>query len=301
MDIGAFSASGRFWRGNLHTHSTRSDGHVTPEEACSYYRGAGYDFLALTDHFLERYEYPIVDTRAYRTPEFTTVLGAELHSGTAEFGQLWHILAVGLPIDFAPNLPGETGPEIAARAVVAGAFVAAAHPAWYGVTEADIRSLGEIHAVEIYNGTAIDHNDKADSWYVLDLLLRRGARYSACATDDAHFNPDREDRQRGWVQVKSERLDPEALLAALKAGDYYSSSGPQIHDIQATSGDKVVVRCSAAERILLTGHGSISSSIHGQGITEAEFSLKSLGDSPVFRITVRDSHGGRAWSNPIWR
>ena len=301
MDIGAFSASGRFWRGNLHTHSTRSDGHVTPEEVCSFYRGAGYDFLALTDHFLERYDYPIVDTRACRTPEFTTILGAELHTGTAEFGQLWHILAVGLPIDFAPNLPGETGPEIAARAVAAGAFVAAAHPAWYGVTEADIRSLGAIHAVEIYNGTAIDHNDKADSWYVLDLLLRRGARYSACATDDAHFNPDREDRQRAWVHVKSESLAPEALLAALKSGDYYSSTGPQIHDILTAAGDKIVVRCSAAARILLTGNGSASASIHGEGITEAEFSLKALGDSPVCRITVRDSHGGRAWSNPIWR
>ncbi len=292
---------GQFWRGNLHTHSTRSDGHVAPEGVCAFYRNSGYDFLALTDHFLERYDYPIVDTRPFRTPGFTTLLGAELHTGVAEFGQMWHILAVGLPIDFAPNLPGETGPEIAARALAAGAFVAAAHPAWYGVTEADIRSLGAIQAVEIYNGTAIDHNDKADSWYVLDLLLRRGARYSACATDDAHFNPDREDRLRGWVQVKSEQLDPDALLEALKAGAYYSSTGPQIHDIQAAAGDKIVVQCSPAARIFLTGHGSNSSSIHGTGLTEAEFSLKALGDSPCFRITVRDAAGGRAWSNPIWR
>ena len=301
MNTGPFSAPGRFWRGNLHTHSTRSDGHVLPEEVCSFYRASGYDFLALTDHFLERYGYPITDTRAYRTSEFTTLLGAELHAGHAEFGQLWHILAVGLPIDFAPNLPGETGPEIAARALEAGAFVAAAHPAWYGVTETDIRSLGGIHAVEIYNGTAIDHNDKADSWYVLDLLLRRGARYSACATDDAHFNPDREDRLRAWVHVKSTSLDPDALLEALKAGAYYSSTGPQIHDIQTASGDKVTVRCSPADRVWLTGHGSLSSSIHGAGLTETEFSLGSLGDSPCFRITVRDSVGGRAWSNPIWR
>src|SRR5207302_1437804 len=132
----------------------------------------------------------------------------------------------------------ESGPGIAARALDAGAFVAAAHPAWYGVTEQDIRSLGAIHAVEIYNGTAIDHNDKPDSWYVLDLLLRRGARYSACATDDAHFNPDRADRLCGWVNVRSETLDPDALLAALKAGDFYSSTGPQIHDIQLSAGER---------------------------------------------------------------
>src|SRR5579872_6747252 len=168
-----FSSPGRFWRGNLHTHSTRSDGQLRPEEVCAFYHEAGYDFLALTDHFMERYGFPITDTSPYRTPEFTTLLGAELHTGRTELGQLWHILAVGLPPDFAPNLPDETGPAIAARALSAGAFVAAAHPAWYGVTEADIRSLGAIHAVEVYNGTAIDDNDKADSWYVMDVLLRR--------------------------------------------------------------------------------------------------------------------------------
>jgi hypothetical protein len=300
MTTGPFSSPGRFWRGNLHTHSTRSDGHLPPDEVCAFYREAGYDFLALTDHFMERYGFPITDTRSNRATGFTTLLGAELHTGQAEFGQLWHILAVGLPSDFAPNLPGETGPEIAARALEAGAFVAAAHPAWYGLTEADIRSLGAIHAVEIYNGTSIDHNDKPDSWYVLDLLLRRGARYSACATDDAHFNPERRDSLRGWVHVKSATLEPEALLDALKAGDYYSSTGPQIHDIQITSGDRLIVHCSPADRVWLTGHGSLSFAVHGHGITDAEFRLEPFAHSGCFRVTVRDAQGGRAWSNPIW-
>src|SRR5579862_6638066 len=212
MNPSPFASPGRFWRGNLHTHSTRSDGRRNPEQVCAFYREAGYDFLALTDHFLEQYGFPITDTRSYRTAEFTTLLGAELHTGQTQLGHLWHILAVGLPLDFAPNLPGENGPQIAARALDAGAFVAAAHPAWYGLTEEDIRSLGAIHAVEVYNGTAVDHNDKPDSWYVLDLLLMRGARLNACATDDAHFNPERHDMLRGWVYVKSEVLAPEPLL-----------------------------------------------------------------------------------------
>jgi len=150
-------------------------------------------------------------------------------------------------------LPAETGPEIAARALQAGAFVAAAHPAWYGVTENDIRSLGGIHAVEVFNGTAIDDNDKAESWYVLDLLLRRGLRYNACATDDAHFNPARHDSLRGWVHVKSESLEPESLVAALKDGHYYSSTGPQILDIEVTGDATVFVRCSPAAKSLAYG------------------------------------------------
>ncbi|MDO8882894.1 PHP domain-containing protein, partial [Pseudotabrizicola sp.] len=155
----AFTAPGRFWRGNLHTHSTRSDGVLLPEEVCRRYRAEGYDFLALTDHFVGAYDYPIVDTQPYRTEDFTTILGAELHSGAMANGELWHILAVGLPTDFAPShspdfhpVEGqETGAELAARAVAAGAFVAVAHPQWSGLTLADARGITAAHAVEIYN------------------------------------------------------------------------------------------------------------------------------------------------------
>lgn len=295
-----FERPGRFWRGNLHTHSTRSDGWLSPEQICALYRDAGYDFLALTDHFMERYDFPITDTRPYRTEGFTTIFGAELHTGTTELGHLWHILAVGLPPDFAPYPAGETGPEVAARALAAGAFVAAAHPAWYGLTETDIRSLGDIHAVEVFNGTAVDHNDKADSLLIYDLLLMRGLRYNACATDDTHNNPDRHDTMRGWVYVKSQTLEPEALLDALKAGYYYSSTGPQIFDIQVQAGETLRIRCSPANRIWVTGYGAMSLCAHGHGLTEAEFSLKGVGSSPYFRVTVRDEKGGRAWSNPVW-
>ena len=103
MQDPAFSAPGRFWRGNLHTHSTRSDGVLDPEEVCRRYKAEGYDFIALTDHFVSAFAYPIVDTRPFRDERFTTILGAELHSGAMENGELWHILAVGLPDDFAPT------------------------------------------------------------------------------------------------------------------------------------------------------------------------------------------------------
>ena len=52
------NGDGRFWRGNLHCHSNRSDGHSAPERVVAAYRDAGYDFLALSDHFEERYGGP---------------------------------------------------------------------------------------------------------------------------------------------------------------------------------------------------------------------------------------------------
>ncbi len=40
----------RWWKGNLHTHSLWSDGDQYPEMVVDWYKRAGYDFLALSDH-----------------------------------------------------------------------------------------------------------------------------------------------------------------------------------------------------------------------------------------------------------
>lgn len=294
-----FGQPGRFWKGNLHTHTDHSDGAYSPEETCRRYRDNGYDFVAITDHFLERYNFPIVDTRAFRTADFTTILGAELHTDHTEMGDPWHILAVGLPLDFAQTPAEETAQQLAARAQAAGAYVAVAHPHWYGLTERDLDALGMVDAIEIYNGVAIDHNDHADSWHMADVQLGRGQRYLICATDDFHGTRQRHDFRRGWVMVKSEQLEPDALLAALKAGHYYASTGPEIHDIQIEPGKQLTVRCSPAMRVMISGKGSKSAAAGGNGAVEFTLDLTNF-DSPFCRVTVRDMHGNRAWSNPIW-
>ncbi|MBX3014630.1 MAG: CehA/McbA family metallohydrolase [Caldilineaceae bacterium] len=299
MQLLPFAQPGRFWKGNLHTHSTRSDGAYPAEEVCRRYREAGYDFLALTDHFLERYQWPITDTQAFRQPGFTTIIGAELHNDRTELGELWHILAVGLPLDFAPPTEDESAASLARRAMDAGAYVAVAHPAWYGITEGDIDALGPVDAIEVFNGVAFDHNDHADSWQIADIVLGRGKRYNACATDDFHGTAMRHDFRRGWVQVKSQSLEPAALLAALKAGHYYSSTGPEIYAIDLVPGDKLIVHCSPANRVFITGKASRSVAVQGNGMTQFELNISKF-DSPYGRITVRGVDGGRAWSNPIW-
>ena len=87
-----FDKPGSFRKGNIHTHSTASDGELTPDEVCRRYREAGYDFLAITDHFLEQFNYPIVDTRPFRTDEFTTIIAAELHAPIPDSVSKWDIV-----------------------------------------------------------------------------------------------------------------------------------------------------------------------------------------------------------------
>ena len=190
-----FSCDGFFFRGNLHSHSTRSDGKLNPKQVCEEYKNNGYDFICLSDHFLGIYDYPITDTSEFRDTEFTTLLGAEVHSGKMENGDLWHILAVGLPLTFTPpNTPNfkpfegmESAGNLAQRCRDAGAFVSIAHPQWSGLTLNDARSITSAHAVETYNHGSAIGADRGDGFSILDLLLADGKKLNLIATDDSHF------------------------------------------------------------------------------------------------------------------
>ena len=293
--LDVFRRPGRFFRGNLHTHSILSDGAMAPAAVCAHYRDAGYDFLALTDHFLARYGFPVADTRPFRSDSFTTLLGAELHAPANSHGELWHILAVGLPADFPPTGETETGAALARRAADAGAFVAVAHPQWSSLRIVDGRALDAAHAVEIYNNTCALECDRGDGAYLLDALLNEGLDRLAIATDDAHFKM--ADAGGGWVMVMAEANEPAALLTALKNGHFYASQGPTVHAAEMSS-DTLHVECSPAVTIAAVGRGSRAVHASGSEIIRAALPLeKFIGD--WFRFVVMDAAGRTAWSNPV--
>ena len=293
----AFTSPGRFLRGNIHTHSNRSDGALSPEEVCRRYREAGYDFISLTDHFLPKYGFPVVGTEAYRSDRFTTILGAEVHAPRTSLGEIWHILAVGLPANFAPTGENETGPELAQRCVDAGAFVAIPHPGWYALTIEDALSIPNAHAVEIYNHTSHVRTDRGDGAYLIDQMLAAGRRINLCATDDAHFHCN--DAFGGFVMVKAKANTPENLVEALKAGAYYSSQGPIIEDVRF-SDDSVEVVTSPVNSIMALGRGSLAVQSREPGATRAVLQLDRLRRGGFVRIAVADAAGRRAWTNPVW-
>jgi predicted metal-dependent phosphoesterase TrpH len=302
--LAPFSTPGRFWRGNIHTHSNQSDGVLPSEAVVQAYKDAGYDFLQLSEHFIEHFNWPINDTRQFRSTNFTTLIGVELHAPETSAGELWHIVAAGLPLDFAPCGPNETGPQLAQRARDAGAFVGIAHPAWSQLTLEDGLAIDSAHAVEIYNHGCAIENDRGDGWYLHDQLMNEGKRLSAFATDDAHFKTP--DHFGGWVNVKAESLDPDELLNALKSGHYYSSQGPEIADIKL-NGKELEITCSPVDTITVVCGVSRTCVKTGKAITSANFNLANLDQgwllkkpSPWFRITIIDHAGKRAWSNPYW-
>jgi len=298
---------GRFFRGNLHCHSNRSDGLLNPEDVVGAYRDAGYDFICLCDHFEAEYGWRVTDTRPLRDENFTTILGAELSSAPWEQRDCYWVTAAGLPVDFkAP--PADDPAEAIGRAEDCGAFVVMLHPGLNNLPLAaagELPALDAVHAVEIYN-----HNmaagafpDQAHGAYMLDGLLEKGYRVLVNAGDDAHFGHPL-DRFGGWVEVHCERLEPGALLDSLKAGRYYSTQGPSLRELHV-DGDRLYVETSDAYAITLTGSGdrwlsgAQRTSEGDEPIAQADFDLSPFRGS-YCRVTVVDSAGRRAWSNPTW-
>jgi hypothetical protein len=294
-----FDKPGSFFKGNIHSHSSNSDGLLSPRDVACAYHERGYDFIAITDHFIARYGFPVTDTSCLRTSEFTTLTGIEMHGPGLQNGIIWDLLAIGVPLDFAHATHGEDGPSLARRAQAAGAFVAIPHPAWNGVVHSDALTLiDHVDAVEIHNeGHTLD-SDRGSGWFLADSLSTAGYRISGFAADDAHFKTDRHDRFGGWVYVKAESLEPEPLLAALKAGDYYASTGAAIHNVVVTS-TEIVVECSPAVGVMVGGAGTARSYKRGDGITRATFP-RGMFEHAFFRVIVVQKDGRKAWTSPIW-
>ena len=109
------------FKGNLHTHTTNSDGVRTPAEAISAYRHAGYDFIAITDH--RQYGAGIEEEG------FTVLSGTELDCNDFSTRRAWHIIGIGLR-EPAPNGSCTPPDELVRRIRRAGGLAVLGHPAW---------------------------------------------------------------------------------------------------------------------------------------------------------------------------
>lgn len=298
-----FSSTAGVYRGNLHGHSTHSDGLNSPADVVRLYRAAGYDFTCLSEHYwsIPRFGATTLnDASSLNQDDFITILSAELHcrGKLHDKDGLWHIVANGLPQDFAMANEAETGPELVMRAVEAGAYVTIAHPEWYSLTEQEAQALATAgaHGVEIYNHASALDAGRGGGTATVDFLLHNGFRPHITATDDSHDIP--RDAFGGWVMVAAQGLTAEAVLAALKAGDFYATTGPDFVSI-AHDGKMVEVETSPVSRIVLAADRHQAEPVFGDGITRASFDLKKFA-SPFFRLVATDAQGRTAWSNPYW-
>ena len=301
MKLPPFGLGHPLYRGNLHGHSTHSDGVFSAQAVVRAYADLGYDFTCLSDHLWIDDKFAatsVCDGRSLDRKNFITLPSAELHCYGKTYDQdgIWHIVANGLPLDFACPNGKETAPDLIARAQAAGAYVSVAHPEWYTMTTDEAMQVAAADAVEIYNHSCMVSSARGSGIAIADYLLNEGKKISFTATDDSHF--ELPDWGGGWVMVAAAELSQTALVAALKAGHHYASTGADFTDLQIEDG-VLTVTSSPVENVVISGAGHRAMAETGKSLTVTQFDLAEL-RSDWFRITLRDVAGNMAWSNPYY-
>jgi hypothetical protein len=291
---------GNWYKGNLHTHTSQSDGAVSPEEMMACYRKAGYDFLALSDH--NRL------TRVTAAPDGLLLIpGEEVSAGIAEMGGEFHFVAVNVREPINPR-EFETPQAIIDAVRVQGGEVVIAHPFWSALTIRDLLPLRDYLGIEIYNSSCFYSIGKGHSLAQWDDLLIRGRRVLGFAHDDAHyhFNDHRpNDTAVASVMVKAAKLTVDDIMTALRAGEFYACSGPgtgpEIKDFHLENGCAVASTSPAAAITIAadSGRGLGESFTAASGATVSEARYKLRGREKYVRVEVVDHNGKAAWSNPV--
>jgi hypothetical protein len=287
--VNPFDASGEWFKGNLHTHTTESDGELSPQKACARYREGGYSFLALTDHNR------ITDARDFDTDGFVTILGGEYGGPGSPSDHTYHIVVIGVKPDWAR--PEGGAQEVIDAANKAGGFASLAHPYWSGLHTEDVLALRRHLAVEVFNYTCYRGIGKGNSAIYWDVMLAQGVPALGLGVDDSHGHYN--DYLGGWICAKAEELTSASVISAVKSGAFYASSGPEIHDFRIADG-KAVAACSPAQAINFICADSRGKSIWRDDsdlLCEAEVELK--GTERYVRLEVVDPRGRIAWSNPL--
>ena len=208
------------YKGNLHTHTNRSDGVKTPDEAIFSYRKAGYDFLAITDHRLY--------SPGCELDGFTLLGGTELDCNDFSTRRAWHIIGIGIkePVSIVDGTP----PDVLVQKIhSAGGLAVLGHPAWSLLSPQDLLSLPGCFATELYSGISEAYGGRGDSSILCDIAAAHGYRGFLLGVDDAHFY-DR-DAFQSWIVLSSPSLKTADLLESLRAGRFYASEGPDIRSI----------------------------------------------------------------------
>lgn len=303
MLLPPFDQAAPFFRGNLHGHTTHSDGQRNSEEVIEIYIKEGYDFTCLSDHLWQDKRFAaetINDSTNHNREDFITIISAELHCTGKQYDNdgLFHILANGLPKDFKQADEKESASSLVKRALEAGAYVTIAHPEWYSLTDEEAVLLSDAHGVEIYNHSCALTAGRGYGLATADKLLQSGHRLNFTATDDSHFRESTDDYAGGWVNVAAESLDSAAIITALKQGHHYSSTGANFNII-ALEKNTLMIDCTPVRSITVSGQGHRAKHHQGHNVTYAEFDLSNF-ESNFFRITLNDGKGGQAWSNPYF-
>jgi hypothetical protein len=286
-----FDNSGTWYKGNLHTHTLRSDGLLSPEAVVEVYRNAGYDFIALTDHWVQSENQEVENG-------FLILGGCEWNTGN-DMAPVFHIVGIGMEKQVDLKNTAALGPqEIIDAITAAGGLAILAHPAWSLDDPEECLQLKGLSGAEIYNSVSFVpwNGRRADSSLYFDLWANKGKRMPCFAADDSHFYEG--EQTRSFLMVNAPELTADAIKTAIATGNFYASQGP-LFDSVRIEGNRVEVKCSEVQTVVFYSNTVwCEDRVTSGTVTSASYRIKPT--DKYVRVELIDKDGRMAWSSPFW-
>jgi hypothetical protein len=322
------------YKANLHCHSNRSDGKLSPEELKALYKANGYDILAITDHcnpkdhsslndedfmFLTGYE-------AYIRPDASgksNIFAPEVHLNLFARDPKNEAL-VCYNEKYTKYIPKEKHGELcrvgsertreytveyinefiqAARDN--GYLVSYNHPCWSMEDESTIMSYEGIFSMEMCNYGSYILNATEYNSILYNKMLNKGMRVFCHSTDDNHNKaPDDSvdsDSFGGFTMIMPKEFTYDSVIEAMETGEMYSSMGPLFKEV-SMDGNKIHIECSDVKMIVVfTGGKSPKHIIAEDGTTVncADFEIDDR--AKYVRVSIMDNHGKYADTRGYFR
>lgn len=279
---------GKIWyKGNLHTHTTNSDGAYTPEETIALYKSKGYDFLALTDHWFHG--------EGRQEENFLLLNGTEFDVGSTVQEGIYHIVGIGM--EKAPALtkraPGLSAQKIIDEIHNVNGIAILAHPAWSLDRASEVAKLYGIDGCEIYNTTSgLPWNCRPYSGVFFDEMALLGHYLPCMAADDAHHYTG--DETRSYIMVQADELTREGVLAAIRANRFYATQEPNFR-VEIENGTATVHTSPVQEVVFFTDTvWAGDRATVGENVTEATYKVQPT--DTFVRVELKDKDGNCGWS-----
>jgi hypothetical protein len=142
-------------------------------------------------------------------------------------------------------------------------------------------------------------------------LLNLGNHLYPLATDDFHRMPTEHFIAGGWVMVGAEKLDYPSVIHALEAGDFYASTGPEIHSL-TLEGTVLRFTCAPCQHVMVFSQSRHAAQVANEDhtpVTSGEVDIapwlqcwEEYGrqEEAFLRLVFTDPAGNRAYTRAYW-
>ena len=295
-----------FQKGNIHTHTSWSDGDSLPEVVYRWYRDHGYNFLAVTDH--NSRTDPLQFKSIERKKSFVLIPGEEVTMMGA--GRQVHVNALCTKATIGGHHAEHQGESLAwavQKIREQGGVALVNHPNFdWSLTANDVAAARGAQLLEIASGHPWVHTE-GDATHqsheaIWDAMLTQGEAFAGVAVDDSHHfrRPGKDPAHlalpgRAWIEVFADAPDRDQICAALAKGSLYSSTGVVIRRIAVKDDTYVVALGRADAKVEFIGRDGV---ILQTGAPDADgnATYRLVGTEVYVRARITAADGKQAWT-----